>query len=42
MTNDEQLIRLVDWIEEAEESLEDARDLSEKCRDYYDGDQWTE
>ena len=39
---EEQLEKLVEWIDEAEESLEEYRDLSERCRDYYDGDQWTD
>lgn len=36
------LPRLVKWFEEAEEETRDARSLAERCRDYYDGEQWTD
>ncbi len=37
----ELLSRLVSWFEEAERSSIDARTLSERDRDYVDGNQWT-
>lgn len=36
-----ELSRLVQWFESAEDSSRDARSTSEKCRDYYDGEQYT-
>lgn len=33
--------RLIQWFEAAEDSTRDARETSERCRDYYDGDQYT-
>lgn len=36
-----ELSRLVQWFESAEDSTRDARETSEKCRDYYDGEQYT-
>lgn len=41
-TEAERLTRLVRYFESAEEATFDSRALSEKCRDYYDGDQWTD
>ncbi len=40
-TKQEGLNRLVQWFEAAEDSTADSRASSEKCRDYYDGKQWT-
>lgn len=34
--------RLVRWFEEAEQMTQEARDLAERDRDYYNGQQWTE
>lgn len=36
------LTKLVQWFEDAETSSADARQESERCRDYYDGRQWTD
>jgi len=36
-----ELSRLVQWFESAEDSSREAREVSEKCRDYYDGEQYT-
>lgn len=36
------LKKLVDMVEAAELATQDSRALSEKCRDYYDNNQWTE
>lgn len=33
--------KLVQWFEASEDSTREARTTSEKCRDYYDGDQYT-
>lgn len=33
---------LCDWVNECDDSTDDARTLSEKCRDYYDGLQLTD
>jgi hypothetical protein len=38
---DELLSRLVEWFEEAENSSQDARELSERDRDYVNHKQWT-
>lgn len=35
------LNQLVQWFEASESSTADAREISEKCRDYYDGKQFT-
>lgn len=32
---------LVRWVNEADDATVDSRALSEKCRDYYDSEQWT-
>ena len=37
----DQLTRVVGYFESAEQATVDSRALAEKCRDYYDGDQWT-
>lgn len=39
--NDDTLTKLVNWFEESEEQTTDARQVSERCRDYYDNIQWT-
>lgn len=36
------LNKLVQWFEAAEDSTHDSRESSEKCRDYYDGNQYTD
>jgi hypothetical protein len=41
MTPDEDLFVLVRQFEASEDSTQDARDLSERCRDYFDGKQLT-
>ena len=33
--------KLIRWVNEADETLEDSREISEKCRRYYDSEQWT-
>lgn len=40
--SDERLTKLVGWFENAEDASQDARTLSERDRDYYDGKQWTD
>lgn len=35
------LNKLVQWFEASETSSDDARKTAERCRDYYDGRQWT-
>lgn len=40
-TAETSLNRLVQWFEASEDSSADARKTSERCRDYYDGRQWT-
>lgn len=32
---------LVKWVNEADDATKDSRELSEKCRSYYDSEQWT-
>lgn len=32
---------LIRWVNEADDATVDSRGLSEKCRDYYDSEQWT-
>lgn len=39
---DDLLNRLVTWFEDADEETRDQRNLAERCRDYYDGEQWTD
>jgi hypothetical protein len=39
--DDDVLTKLVNWFEESEEQTTHARQVSEKCRDYYDNIQWT-
>jgi hypothetical protein len=34
--------KLIDWVNEADDATIDSRNLSEKCRDYYDSKQWTD
>lgn len=41
-TTETELGKLVQWFEAAEDSTRDARVTSEKCRDYYDGKQYTD
>lgn len=36
------LKKLVAWFEDSEEQSRDARETAERCRDYYDGKQWTD
>lgn len=33
------LTRLIEWVDEADQATEDARAMSERCRDYYDSKQ---
>jgi len=33
---------LVDWVSKAEEATDEAREIAEKCRNYYDSKQWTD
>lgn len=40
-TSETSLNRLVQWFEASEDSSMDARAEAERCRDYYDGKQWT-
>ena len=37
----EGLTRLVDWVEESDDATISSRALAEKCRRYYDSEQWT-
>ena len=39
---DETHSRLVEWVNEADDASNESRDLSEKCRAYYDSVQWTD
>lgn len=39
---DAQLTEFIKWVEQAEEATVDARESSEKCRDYYDSKQLTD
>ena len=39
--DDAALAQLVQWHEAAEQATVDARAESERCRDYFDGKQWT-
>ena len=32
---------LITWVNEADETTQHSRELSEKARDYYDSKQWT-
>lgn len=41
-TSDEQLNKVLNFVDEYLESTVDARELSEKCRDYRDNYQWTD
>ncbi len=34
--------QLITWVKESEDATFDSRNLSEKCRDYYDSKQWTD
>jgi len=36
-----ELEKAIQWVDSYEEATKDERDLSEKCRDYYDHKQWT-
>jgi len=36
-----ELTRLVQWFDDYEDATQDARELSERDRDFYDGKQWT-
>lgn len=38
----EGLGRLIDWVNESDDTTQDSRALSEKCRAYYDSEQWTD
>ena len=40
-TKDEELNKLIGYVDEYIDATHDSRTLSEKCRDYYDGYQWT-
>lgn len=35
------LAKLVGWVDSFEDATAEARKLAEKCRDYYDNEQWT-
>ena len=37
----EGLSRLIDWCNESDDATLTTRDLAEKCRRYYDSEQWT-
>ncbi len=39
---EEELRKLVGWVDDFEEATAQARELSERDRDYYDGSQWTD
>jgi len=41
VTDDEHSM-LVDYVNEADDATTDSRNLSEKCRSYYDSNQWTD
>ena len=34
--------QLVEWVNEADDATQDSRQMSEKCRNYYDSKQWSE
>ena len=38
---EDNLSKLIEWFESAEEATDHARKVSEQCRDYYDGRQLT-
>ena len=38
---DEQLSTLITWVNECDEATVGSREMSEKCRRYYDSEQWT-
>lgn len=42
LNRDEELAKLVGYVEEYIDATVEPRRLSERCRDYYDGYQWTE
>ncbi len=42
LNRDEELAKLIGYVEEYIDATVDARRSSERCRDYYDGYQWTE
>lgn len=33
---------LIDWVNEADETTQDSREMSEKCRNFYDSRQWSD
>jgi len=39
--SDEQLQELITWVNESDDATIESRELSEKCRCYYDSNQWT-
>lgn len=38
---DDGLDRLVTWVNESDDATQETRNIAEKCRNYYDSDQWT-
>ena len=42
VVKDEEHEKLITWVNESDEATKDSRDMSEKCRSYYDSSQWTE
>jgi hypothetical protein len=42
MKTDDILSKLLEWYDDAEDASQDARELAEMDRDYYDGRQWTD
>lgn len=41
INKDEELTKLIGFVDEYIDATQDSRDLSQKCRDYHDGYQWT-
>lgn len=39
---DEELTKLIDWVNESDDETIETRDLAEKARRYYDSEQWTD